>query len=55
MFVYCTLFVRDSVMRNQPDTLNSDNFPPVFCNKKHFTKSGSETTSQPDCDSNWNF
>lgn len=52
MLVYCTLFVRDSVLCNLPDTLNSNNFPSGFCNKKYYAKSESEITPQPDCDSN---
>lgn len=45
MLVYCTLFVRDSVLCNLPDTLNSNNFPPGFCNKKYYAQSVRNNTT----------
>ena len=55
MFVYFTFFVRDSVMCNLPDTMNSNNFPPDFCKKEYFIQAESETAPQANYDSNWNL
>ena len=41
---------------NLPDTLNTDNAPPVLtCNKEYFTQLVRNNAAVLDCDHNWNL